>query len=215
MKKDLLHNADLPVVDAVILANGEYPTAPLPLQVLHGAPLVVCCDGGADGYIAHGRVPDVIIGDGDSLGEENRRRYASLIHYNPDQETNDQTKAVQYLLSQGRRRIAIVGATGKREDHTLGNISLLMEYMRMGAEVRMYTDYGVFIPCRDACTFPCRPGQQVSIFNFTARGLKSDGLRYPLYDFSTWWQGTLNECVTPSLTITAQGEYLVFLTYPC
>ena len=140
-------------IDALILANGDYPSASLPLRILEEAPYVVCCDGGANEYIARGYLPDVIIGDGDSLSEANRLQYASLIHHNPDQETNDQTKAVQFLLAQGKRKIAIVGATGKREDHTIGNISLLMEYMRMGAEVRSYTDYGIFIPCKDACTF--------------------------------------------------------------
>ena len=200
-------------IDAVILANGDFPSAPLPLQVLEKAPYVVCCDGGANEYIAKGHLPDVIIGDGDSLSEENRTKYVSIIHHNPDQETNDQTKAVQFLLAQGKKRIAIVGATGKREDHTIGNISLLMEYMRMGMDVRSYTDYGIFIPCKDTVTFRCRKGQQVSIFNFTARGMKSKGLAYPIYDFTSWWQGTLNRCTDTSFTIEAEGEYLVFLNY--
>ena len=200
-------------IDAVILANGDYPSAPLPLQVLEKAPYVVCCDGGANEYLAKGYLPDVIIGDGDSLTEENRTQYASLIHHNPDQETNDQTKAVQFLVAQGKKRIAIVGATGKREDHTLGNISLLMEYMRMGVEVRMYTDHGVFVPCKDVSVWECSVGQQVSIFNFTAHGFQSKGLAYPIYDFTSWWQGTLNRCTDTSFTIEAEGEYLVFLNY--
>ena len=153
-------------VEAVVLANGEYPTAPLPLQILADAPYVVCCDGGADEYIRNGHTPNLIIGDGDSISEENRKKYGHLLHRIAEQETNDQTKAVNYLLSQGKRRIAIVGATGKREDHTLGNISLLMDYMRAGADVRTYTDHGIFIPCRNTCTFTCQPGQQVSIINF-------------------------------------------------
>ena len=200
-------------IDAVILANGDYPSAPLPLQVLEKAPYVVCCDGGANEYIAKGHLPDVIIGDGDSLSEENRAKYVSIIHHNPDQETNDQTKAVQFLLAQGKKRIAIVGATGKREDHTIGNISLLMEYMRMGVDVCMYTDYGVFIPCKDEFVWMCSVGQQISIFNFTARDMKSKGLAYPIYDFTSWWQGTLNRCTDTSFTIEAEGEYLVFLNY--
>ena len=196
--------------DAVILAAGDYPTAALPTQLLREASFVVCCDGAANEYIARGHMPDIIIGDGDSLCPEYREQYASLIHHNPDQETNDQTKAVHYLYARGMRRIAIVGATGKREDHTIGNISLLMEYMRMGVEVRSYTDYGVFVPCNGTCTFSCRPGQQVSVFNFTAHGLRAQGLAYPLYDFTTWWQGTLNRCTDTTLTIEAQGEYLLF-----
>ena len=126
-------------VEAVVLANGEYPTASLPLHILESAPYVVCCDGGADEYIRQGHIPNLIIGDGDSICEENRRKYGHLLHCISEQETNDQTKAVSYLLSQGKRRIAIVGATGRREDHTLGNISLLMDYMRAGADVLIQT----------------------------------------------------------------------------
>ena len=128
-------------IEAVILANGEYPTADTPLRILHETPYVVCCDGGADRYIELGYTPDVIIGDGDSLSEENRKRYADIIEYNSDQETNDQTKAVEFLAAKGLRNIAIVGATGKCEDHTIGNIALLAEYQRMGIEIRSYTDY--------------------------------------------------------------------------
>ena len=201
------------MVEAVVLANGEYPTNSLPLSILKEAPYVVCCDGGADEYIRQGHVPDVIIGDGDSLSEENRAKYGAILHRISDQETNDQTKAVDFLLSQGKRRIAIVGATGKREDHTLGNISLLMDYMRAGAHVRMFTDYGVFIPCRDTQTFPCSPGQQISIINFTARRLRGEGLVYPLSDFTNWWQGTLNEATSDEFTIHCTGEYLVFLAF--
>lgn len=200
-------------IDAVILANGDYPSSPLPLKVLNEAPYVVCCDGGADEYIAKGHLPDVIIGDGDSLSEENRLKYANLLHHNPDQETNDQTKAVQFLLSAGKKRVAIIGATGKREDHTIGNISLLMEYAHMGVNARIFTDYGVFIPCKDICTFECRKGQAVSIFNFTGRNFKAEGLEYPLYDFTTWWQGTLNVCTDIIFRIDAEGEYLVFVGY--
>ncbi|MBR5877214.1 MAG: thiamine diphosphokinase [Alistipes sp.] len=198
---------------AVILANGEYPTHPTPLAKLMQAQFVVCCDGGADQYIANGFTPDVIVGDGDSLSAENREKFANLIHYIPDQETNDQTKAVKYLLEQGHREIAIVGATGKREDHTIGNISLLIEYMRMGAQARIYTDYGVFIPCSGNQRFASHKGQQVSIFNFTAKNLSSNGLEYPIYTFTSWWQGTLNNSLGEEFSIEADGEYIIFLNY--
>lgn len=200
-------------IEAVVLANGDYPTNPLPLKVLAEAPYVVCCDGGADEYIRRGHTPDVIIGDGDSLSVENRTKHADILHRISDQETNDQTKAVHYLMAQGKRRIAIVGATGKREDHTLGNLSLLIDYMRAGADVRTYTDYGVFIPCTDTCTFPCHPGQQISIINFNACKLHGKGLVYPLSDFTNWWQGTLNECTGTEFTVEAEGEYLIMINY--
>lgn len=199
--------------EAVILANGEYPTHPLPLQLLAAARFVVCCDGAANEYIAKGHTPNVIIGDGDSLSPANKERFSSIIQHIPDQETNDQTKAVLFLQRQGYRKIAILGATGKREDHTLGNISLLIDYMKAGIEVRTITDYGMFIPARDTQTFAAQPGQQISILNFGAKGLRGEGLVYPLSDFTNWWQGTLNEAQTCEFTVHCNGDYLVFLAY--
>ena len=199
--------------DAVILAGGEFPTAKQPLQVLKDAPFVVCCDGAADRYIATGCVPDAIVGDGDSISAENREKFAHLLHIISEQESNDQTKAVRHLMERGMRRIAIVGATGKREDHTIGNISLLIEYARTGCDVRSFTDHGVFIPCNGTTTHKCRKGQQVSIFSITARDLSAEGLLYPIYDFNNWWQGTLNECTGEEFTINANGEYLLFMNY--
>ena len=188
-------------MDAVILGNGEYPTHSMPETMLIMAPYVVCCDGSADEHIRRGFTPDAIIGDGDSLSPEN------------DQETNDQTKAVHFLLDQGKKTIILVGATGKREDHTLGNISLLIDYMKAGAQVTMLTDHGMFIPASGRNCFKSYPGQQISIFNFNATGLRADGLVYPLSDFSNWWQGTLNEATGTEFTIHAEGDYLVYLNY--
>lgn len=195
---------------AVILANGEYPTHPLPLQILEEATYVACCDGAANEYISRGFMPDAIIGDGDSLSTEYKERFPSIVHQIANQDTNDQTKAVHFLQEKGFRKIAIVGATGKREDHTLGNISLLMEYMKKGMEIRTVTDYGVFIPVSDTQTFESHPGQQISIINFGAKGLKGEGLVYPLSDFTNWWQGTLNEAIADEFTIHCTGEYLIF-----
>lgn len=199
--------------EAVILGNGDYPSHPYPLNVLRQAPYVVCCDGAADEYIRHGFLPDAIIGDGDSLSSENREKLAPIFHQIKDQETNDQTKAVRFLKAQGKRQIAIIGGTGKREDHTLGNISLLMDYMQEGLQVRMITDYGIFIPSCDTQRFDSRPGQQVSIFNFGATGLQGEGLAYPLSDFNNWWQGTLNEATGEEFCIHATGKYLVFINF--
>lgn len=198
--------------EAVILANGEYPTHPLPLRILEEAKFIACCDGAANEYISRRHTPDVIIGDGDSLSPEYKELFSPIVHQISDQETNDQTKAVHFLQKKGFRKIAIVGATGKREDHTLGNISLLMDYMREGMEVRTVTDYGVFMPANGTQTFKSHPGQQISIINFGAKGLHGEGLVYPLSDFTNWWQGTLNEATADEFTIHCTGEYLIFLT---
>ena len=109
--------------EAVLIGNGDFPTHSLPLQLLNASPFTVCCDGAANHYLDSGRIPDRIVGDGDSLREEYKRKYASILHLNPDQESNDQTKAIQYLTQKGIRSVAILGATGKREHQPPNRIS--------------------------------------------------------------------------------------------
>lgn len=199
--------------EAVVIDAGSFPRNRMARRWLDGCERIVCCDGAANRYLAIGRKVWRIVGDCDSLSPRIMRRYSDIIRRFPDQETNDQTKAVRYLSGKGVKRIAILGATGRREDHTLGNLSLLIAYLSEGIEARAYTDFGVFIPVVGDKEFSCPEGTQVSIFNFGATGMHADGLRYPLRDFDSWWQGTLNETTAPSFTIYARGAYLVFINY--
>ena len=197
----------------VILAAGNYPEHEIPLRILQEAETVVCCDSAAERYLAEGNVPTAIVGDGDSLSEELKLQYASIWHHKVEQDTNDLSKAMRFLTRQGIKQFAILGATGKREDHTLGNISLLIDFMQQGLDVQMFTNHGVFIPCQGQRSFQVEIGQQVSIISFGAQGFKAQGLKYPLHDFTNWWQGTLNEATETEVTIYAQGDYLVYLVY--
>lgn len=196
---------------AVILADGEFPRGALAVKMLREIPAVVCCDGAAHKLLVHGVQPVAIVGDGDSLPPKIRERYASIIHQEKEQETNDLTKAFRYCLAQGWQDVLILGATGKREDHTLGNVSLLMEYVQQ-AHVQMLTDYGLFTPvCGDA-GFQAFPGQQVSVFNMGCTRLRGEGLVYPLRVFTNWWQGTLNEATGTEFKIFTDGKILVYRT---
>ena len=111
-------------------------------------------------------------------------------------------------------RIAYLGATGKREDHTIGNISLLKFFAQaFGIEPVMFTDYGVFSLHFGNATIPTFPCQQVSIFNISCKRLESEGLRWQASPFSEWWMGTLNEALNDTLSIAADGYYLLYRVY--
>lgn len=192
--------------DAVIIANGQFPTHEVPLRVLRQASYVVCCDGA----ISHFPMADVIVGDGDSVPEE----YRDLLVQIHEQDDNDLTKATRYCIKQGYRKLAYLGATGLREDHTLGNIGLLMRYYsQMGVDGTMFTDHGIFTPAYGNRTFRSKKGQQISIFNFGCKRLESEGLRWNSYAYDEWWQGTLNEAIGDSFSFRADGYYMVYQTY--
>ena len=192
--------------DAVIIANGQFPTHEVPLRVLRQASYVVCCDGA----ISHFPMADVIVGDGDSVPEE----YRDLLVQIHEQDDNDLTKATRYCIKQGYRKLAYLGATGLREDHTLGNIGLLMRYYsQMGVDGTMFTDHGIFTPAYGNRTFRSKKGQQISIFNFGCKRLESEGLRWNSYAYDEWWQGTLNEAIGDSFSFRADGYYMIYQTY--
>ena len=204
---------------AVVLGAGDYPRHPVPAGLLRNARRVVCCDGAAADYInMEGRMPWRIVGDGDSLDDAVRERCSGIVRIYSEQENNDQTKATLYLREHGIRDITYLGATGRREDHTIGNVSLLVDYMNMGLNVRMYTDEGMFLPARDMLCADMLPDEvrrstAISIFSFGARGLTSEGLMYPLHDLNSWWQGTLNKVVDSAFSIRGEGNFLVFVPY--
>lgn len=197
---------------SIILADGDYPTHPLPLALLSKSDYIVCCDGATDTFVDKGGVPQAIVGDGDSLSQANKERFAHCLYQVPCQETNDLTKAVNFCLEQRRTDLLILGATGKREDHTLGNISLLVEYMEQ-ANVEMVTDYGVFTPITEDSEFESFAGQQVSIFNLSDAVVSQEGLQYTLPPLHRWWQGTLNQSNGDSFVIRTTGKVIVFRAY--
>jgi thiamine diphosphokinase len=199
----------------VILAAGLFPTTPRALDVLHNADYIACCDGAANACVDAGFEPDVIVGDGDSVREDVRERYADRLVRIAEQETNDLTKTFHHVLKQGRRDcFVILGATGKREDHALANLALLMDYAEEHPTVMMVSDFGAFYPARDRFRATVTPGCEVSIFNFGATAFSATGLQYPLYDFARLWQGTLNVALCPDIEIRAEGAFLVYVAEP-
>jgi len=200
-------------IDAVILCDGIYPSSKEPLKLLEEADFIVCCDGASNKYLSRGKVPDLIIGDCDSILPKYKKLYGDIIIKNPDQNDNDQTKAVEYLYEKGMKNVVIVGATGLRDDHTIGNVSLLLKYRSMGIKARTLTDYGLFIPCAGETKINAFIGQQISVFNFGAKNMKAEGLYYPIDQVKNLWEGTLNEAAKKTVIVKAEGEYILYLNY--
>lgn len=199
---------------AVIIANGRYPHHPIPLAEIENASYIVCCDGAANNFIETGMIPNAIIGDLDSISEENKEKYASILYHETEQENNDLTKAVLFCLRKGITNISIVGGTGLREDHTIGNISLLAEYV-LKANVRMITNWGIFTPIKSNHTFNSFAGEKVSIFDIDRQPMTTTGLEYPIKDriLKNWWQGTLNDSLGETFTIETKGRVIVFQAF--
>lgn len=200
----------------VIVADGTFPSHVIPLGYIKNAARIICCDGSTTNIVNAGFVPDAIVGDMDSINEETAFRFADRIYTLEEQETNDLTKSVEWCVGKGYNDLVITGATGKREDHTIGNISLLAEYVT-SVGVLMVTDTGYFLPMREGSSVPSFPGQQISVFSIDCETeITSSGLKYPLKNFriSNWWQATLNESLSDIFRLDFhKGRVIVYLKF--
>ncbi len=203
--------------NTVIIADGTFPTHEIPLEYIRKAERIICCDGSAEATINSGFEPAAIVGDMDSLSSDLLIKYADRIYADKNQETNDLTKAVSWCVKMGYSDIAIVGATGKREDHTIGNISLLADYCN-DTDVIMITDTGLFRPFLESAEITSYAGQQISIFSLDPETeITSYGLKYPLIKsrLNNWWKATLNEATGNSFRIEfPSGRIIVYLKFP-
>ncbi len=196
---------------AVVLANGSFPTNEIPLTTLKSADFIICCDGAINKLENAGIEAHAIIGDLDSLTDDLKRKYKDIIYHYSNQDTNDLTKAINWCLLHKYNDIIILGATGERDDHMIGNIFLLPSYTKK-MKVKMLTDYGIFTPVIRSRNFDSYIGQQVSIFSPQAEtAITTANLRYELTNqkLEMLWQGTLNESMGDSFRIDFEGSSLI------
>ena len=208
---------DSSVQYTVILANGSFPRRKCLLEILHAAARIVCCDGAASALLRAGLEPDLVVGDLDSLDPALKKRFGKRLVHESEQETNDLSKAFRACMARGWRDIVILGAGGRREDHLLGNASLLPMFASADASVRMETDYGTFLPVLESASFRRPVGTKVSIFSFHPEmPVTATGLAYPLDKLRLpfWWCGTLNETNAPEFSLAFDGRAPLLLYFP-
>lgn len=203
----------MPRLETLIVANGALQ--PDALHFIHHASHIIVCDGALRQYThLSDRKPDVIIGDGDSIDPALLEAVGVPFTLITEQETNDLTKAVHEALHRGWTQLHIIGGTGRREDHTLGNIFLLPDYLRDGAQVVMHTEFGAFLPFTGTVTVTDMEGHEVSFFEVDHLPLSAEGVAYPFQKriFTALWEATLNHITAPLMTVTAEGRALLFIS---
>ena len=214
MEKLFAH--ELSHYSTVIVGNGETPQGEIPLLFLQRAQFIVCCDGALDKLLHIGIKPNIVIGDCDSISEEKRQQFREIIIEDQDEECNDLQKALKYCIKRQLGPIAVLGASGLRDDHQLANLSILNMYSaRM--DLIMVSNYGLFSFISEDTTFASLPGQEVSVFSFDGQAIFSfEGLQYPVHNrrFSQLWEGSLNKALGEHFTVKISGgRGLVYREY--
>jgi thiamine pyrophosphokinase len=200
----------------LILANGQPPSKRLLLRLLKQSAVFVCADGGANTAVRLGLRPDLIIGDLDSIASETLRKFRSVqTRRIADQNSTDLEKALSWVTRKGYADIVVAGATGRRLDHSLGNLSALVKFSRK-AKIRFVDDVSVLCFVGSECEFEAPPGTVVSLIPLSlCEGIVTRGLKWELKNESLrlgFRESTSNMVKSSPVSIRVRrGDLLLFI----
>jgi thiamine pyrophosphokinase len=202
---------------ALILVNGQPPSKRLLLRLLKQSAVFVCADGGANTAAQFGLRPDLIIGDLDSIASVTLRKFRGVRTKKiSDQNSTDLEKALNWVTRMGYTDIVVSGATGRRLDHSLGNMSALVKFSRK-ASIRFVDDASELCFVGSECRFEAMPGTVVSLIPLSlCEGIVTHGLKWELKNESLrlgFRESTSNVVKSSPVSIRVRrGDLLLFIT---
>ncbi len=170
---------------ALIVGNGERPSAELFAELMVGQPLLLCADGGANAVAEWGAVADIVVGDLDSVKDSLWEKLAPqhIVRVDADNTGTDLQKVLRYARQIGVESATLTGVTGGRSDHLLWNLSLLKVFADDMA-LRIVDDYCEIRLVRDMLRFRAALGQKISLspLGGAVRGIETRGLKFALHN---------------------------------
>jgi thiamine pyrophosphokinase len=171
----------------VIFANGEMSEIERARSLIRPTDVIVCADGGSRHALELGLQPDIVIGDLDSIADEDRRRIdaagISIRQYARNKNETDLELALHYALEQKPSEILIIAGLGRRLDHTLGNIATLSGPATASLDVRLDDGLDELFFCHQNAHIQGAPGDLVSLIPWGSAvpGVLTVGLKWPLH----------------------------------
>lgn len=202
----------------IIFANGELPNKEKARALLHKEDFIIAADGGTRHALALGRMPNVLIGDLDSVTDEERRKMkdggVDVVQFPADKNETDLELAIQHALTLNPQEVIILAALGGRLDQTLGNIALIIHVSSFIISLDDGLEEIFF--CRDTCKITGTPSDLVSLIPWQGEvtGIVTTGLKWPLQNETLYpnkTRGISNEMMSESATIQIRSGLLLIV----
>ena len=196
--------------DVSVILNGQMPTDDTIINQITNSDYIIAVDGSANKLFDLEIIPDVIIGDLDSL--QNIKNEDIELVETPDQNKTDFRKTLEWCIEKNILNISIFGISGESEDHFLGNYYTLSDF---GEKIswKAFTDFSVISPCMGNKKFESFKGQKVSLFCMKGSStVNSKNLEYPLqsYPLKPSDDAVRNLSLEDHFTIESTTTILVF-----
>ena len=193
-----------------VILNGQMPTDDTIINQITNSDYIIAVDGSANKLFDLEIIPDVIIGDLDSLQNINNKNIELV--KTPNQNKTDFRKTLEWCIEKNILNISIFGISGESEDHFLGNYYTLSDF---GEKIswKAFTDFSVISPCVGNKKFESFKGQKVSLFCMKGSStVNSENLEYPLqsYHLKPSDDAVRNLSLEDHFTIESTTTILVF-----
>lgn len=173
-------------MNALIFTNGHYGDHAFYKEYLKKikVPYIICADGGANFAKKLGVIPDVILGDMDSINEETLRYYhdVEIRRYPVCKDETDTELAINLAIEMGVAEVTIFGALGTRFDHSLGNIYLLTRFLEFEIRGKIIDEKNCIFLIRGKEDLKLPVGTVLSLLPLgeVSDGINIQGFKFPI-----------------------------------
>lgn len=205
----------------IIIGNGSLWDPEYERSLIRPDDLIYCADGGSRHAFELGIVPDLVIGDADSLDELPRGwLLANGVRFQAhpaEKDATDLELAFQMAVAAGAGSVLLLAATGTRIDHSLGNVSLLAAAKMAGvsAEIVAGRQHILYLQ-NEALTIRGEPGDTLSLLPWgaNAEGVTAQGVHWPLREATLVFgenRGISNRLVGQEAFVAVQNGALLVI----
>ena len=181
---------------AVIFSNGVIHEPENIESLLNKDDFLIAADGGLRFLLELKILPHVLIGDMDSVTDENSQAVAregvEILRFPAQKDETDLELAIAEAQKRGFTQILIVGALGGRLDQTLANLSLLINNPDSGLKITLDDGHEKVSLVEDRIEVVGEKGDIVSLIPYCGpvAGITTKGLAYPLEDETLYPENT-------------------------
>lgn len=167
----------------IILANGKSPKKGIINYFQKsGYNTLICADGGANSALQMNIVPDVIIGDLDSISSKALKKFkaVSKIIQLKRQNDTDVEKCLKYAIKNKFDEALLVGATGNRLDHTFCNLGIVLKFF-LKIKISLIAENSFLKAYTGKIELKTIPNETISLYGISPETkIASKGLKYEL-----------------------------------
>lgn len=175
----------------IIISNGSIKDYDFYRRIISSDDYIICADGGAKHLIRMDIIPNVIIGDLDSINEEDKKEFiekkVEFQKFPPNKNATDTELALDFALSHNPSEIILIGSLGSRMDHSIANVTLLKKILDSNIKGKIINENNEIYIMNTKNNEMLLSGENDEYLSLIplcnkVKGITLEGFKYPLYD---------------------------------